>query len=329
MDKDSAASERPIAKQHSAVADVYEAADKLLQTILNRSRDENDGTVGSGWRALNQSAEKFSELRQRKEKKEKEIRQALKLALQNIIDSLDVYIDRLDDQIAEIDERIDEIKTEMQEIEEIKEQIEDGTFDPNSEANQKLMKKYGFTKEDIDSGTYLIILNAQWEALHTEYGRWETKRKELADDRDRAKELREKLEVANQSNDPAQHQAVLKDVAREDIHILKKSFQDIDDRELQIGIVKAKNFSKAEEEVALTEAGEGYQDFGDGDLAAFSYGELSEKSFTSVAKLEDPIDRQSLSMKSAFAKASDPNNTKPEMDPQLVANLPIVGLTNG
>lgn len=327
MDKDSAASERPIAKQHSAVADVYEAADKLLQTILNRSRDENDGTVGSGWRALNQSAEKFSELRQRKEKKEKEIRQALKLALQNIIDSLDDYIDRLNDQIAEIDERIDEIKTEMQEIEEIKEQIEDGTFDPNSEANQKLMKKYGFTKEDIDSGTYLIILNAQWEALHTEYGRWETKRKELADDRDRAKKLREKLEVATQSNDPAEHQAVLEDIAKEDFDVFKKSFQEINDQGIKSELVNQRlEGNQRGIDLVLSD---GIEQAMEASVQGFSYDSPPMLTMTSASKNIAPVEGQTLSMKSEFAKASDPNYTKPELDLQLVAKLPIAGLTNG
>lgn len=320
-------SDGPIEKQDSAVADVYETADKILQTILNRSRDENDGTVGSGWRALNQSAEKFTELRQRKEKKEKELRQALKLALQNIIDSLDDYIDRLDDQIAKIDERIDEIKTEMQEIEEIKEQIEDGTFDPNSEAGQKLMKKYGFTKEDIDSGTYLIILNAHKHALHTEYDGLVDKRKELADERDRAKGFREKLEAAKQSNDPAQQQEVLEDIAKADFDIFKKTFQEINDQGIKSELVNQRlEGNQRGVELVLSD---GIEQAIEASVQGFSYNSPPMTTMTSASKNIAPVEGQTLSMKSEFAKASDPNYTKPELDPQLVANLPITGLTNG
>ncbi|GEM_PF-3045188 len=62
------------------------------------------------------------------------------------------------EQIQAIDERLEEIADERSELEDLKDQYKNGTLDPNDPKTKELMKKYGLTKEDIDSGLFTAII---------------------------------------------------------------------------------------------------------------------------------------------------------------------------
>ncbi len=144
----------------SAVLKVYEKAAEILERILNRSRDENDGTVGSGYRALNQSAGKFIQLLKQKEKKEKDLRFALKLALKDMIEGLDQEIAQHKRNIAVADEFIADLKDGK-----IPELDDDGSL-KNKERErliQEFEKRTGQTVDRTNTDQLLLITQQQRE----------------------------------------------------------------------------------------------------------------------------------------------------------------------
>lgn len=70
-------------------------------------------------------------------------------------------LDRLEDlyrQIEAINERLEEIDIEINELERLQKLAEVGTLDPNNSEHAKLLKKYGITEDDIESGRLSLIL---------------------------------------------------------------------------------------------------------------------------------------------------------------------------
>ena len=141
----------------SSVGEMHE------QAKTNHIRDHNH-TVGqmemegdaltNGRRALAQKNPAESKAAKKKREKEEAVHRTL----------LQQFLDRLDElfrQIEAINERLEEIDTEISELERLRKLAEDGLLDLNNPAHAKLLKKYGITKEDIDSGNLSLILANQ------------------------------------------------------------------------------------------------------------------------------------------------------------------------
>ena len=138
----------------SSVGEIHE------QAKADHIRDHNH-TVGqmdlegsaltNGRRPLaNKHASDSQAARKKREKEERVYRTLLK-----------EFQERLEDlfrQIEAINQRLDEIETEIHELERLQKLAEDGMLDPKNPAHAQLLKKYGITKEDIDSGNLSFIL---------------------------------------------------------------------------------------------------------------------------------------------------------------------------
>ena len=91
-------------------------------------------------------------------KKKREQEQALfRTALQQLQDRLNEIFE----EIAAINERLQEIAMEMEEMEYLKDLAEKGLLDPKNPDHATLLKKYGITQDDLESGRILLLLNEQ------------------------------------------------------------------------------------------------------------------------------------------------------------------------
>ena len=138
----------------SSVGDIHEQAkaDHIRDHNHTVSQMDLEGSaLTNGRRALaHKHASDSQAIRRKREKEERVYRTLLKQ-----------FLDRLEDifrQIEAINQRLDEIETEIHELERLQKLAEDGMLDPNNPAHAQLLKKYGITKEDIDSGNLSLIL---------------------------------------------------------------------------------------------------------------------------------------------------------------------------
>ncbi len=161
------------------------AANALEKKILERSRDDNDGFVGSGYMAKNQSVEggEVSHKKKEKEKHEKAIKRILKESLE-----------ALNEQLAKIRAQITELDGKIEELEEEK-----------SETEKALEEKYGpdwrekRKRGEIPDNDPLIIQLTQQEDQIRIY----------KIQRDRLKHIEDDLARAKESGDPEQMQKAI------------------------------------------------------------------------------------------------------------------------
>ena len=119
-----------------------------------RQADDEGTALHSGRRKL--SHRNPSDSNHAKKKRDKE--QALfRAALKQLQD----HLNKIFEEITAINERLNELFTEIDELERLKELAENNLLDPKNPEHAKLLHKYGFTQDDLDSGRLLILLNEQ------------------------------------------------------------------------------------------------------------------------------------------------------------------------
>ncbi len=138
----------------SAVGEIHEQAKSDHQRDHNHTigQSELEGSaLTNGRRAL--AHKNPSESLAARKKKEKD-RAMIRTALKQLLDRLeDIYR-----EIEAINQRLEEIDTEITELERLQQLAEHGTLEPNNPAHANLLKKYGITQEDIESGRLSLIL---------------------------------------------------------------------------------------------------------------------------------------------------------------------------
>ncbi len=130
------------------------------QAKLDHQRDHNhtvaqaeleSSALANGRRGLSHKNPSDSLAARKKRQKEEATHRSLLKQLQNRLE--DIYR-----QIEVINQRLDEIDTEISELERLKELAESELLDPTNPDHARLLKKYGITQEDIDSGNLSAIL---------------------------------------------------------------------------------------------------------------------------------------------------------------------------
>lgn len=97
----------------ACVGQVHQDAEILHKTLLNRSMDANDGVIGSGYRAINQSESKNVQLSEQNKKD----REALSKAARNTQKILDQQLADIDRRLGEIEDMRAGIKRQIAAIE--------------------------------------------------------------------------------------------------------------------------------------------------------------------------------------------------------------------
>ena len=133
------------------------------QQTVDQKDSSDSPSLNNGRRALSHKNPGYNLAAQKKRaENEKAVRFALKIARRA------QELANLNIRLKAIDNRLEELKTEMSELDDMKERIENEEFDPNDPKNASLMKKYGITEDDINSGAWRVILAEKSEQQQTE-----------------------------------------------------------------------------------------------------------------------------------------------------------------
>ncbi len=133
------------------------------QAKLDHQRDHNHtvaqaelegSALANGRRGLSHKNPSNSLAARKKREKEEATYRSLLKQLQDRLE--EIYR-----QIEVINQRLDEIDTEISELERLKELAESELLDPTNPDHARLLKKYGITQEDIESGNLSVILAEQ------------------------------------------------------------------------------------------------------------------------------------------------------------------------
>lgn len=149
-------------KTEIILVDDFEASVRDLQehTKLDHQRDHNHtvaqaelegGALTNGRRGLSHKNPEHSLAARKKREKDEATHRSLLKQLQN-------QLEEISRQIEVINQRLDEIDTEISELEGLKELADGELLDPTNPDHARLLKKYGITQEDIESGNLSVIL---------------------------------------------------------------------------------------------------------------------------------------------------------------------------
>lgn len=159
----------------SAVSDVHRKAKKKHQTDHNytvKQADDETTALHNGRRKLShRGPDESAAAKKKRDNEEALFRSALK--------QLQDRLEELFEEIVVITERLLEIDTEIEELEYLKNLAGKGLLDPKNPDHAKLLKKYGITQEDLDSGRILLLLNEQLGFRRDERTALEKRRDEL------------------------------------------------------------------------------------------------------------------------------------------------------